>query len=206
MLRSKALVILTRSIFHHCPYKGQSVHVGLCYMNAQDGESEFCYGCDHVEKLKERYGLRSFKRQITLSACKHCAETWSLHDQVVDGKRVTCTRVPSCPGFEPMDDEGYLYVPTNMECTEWMTVNVATGERFPYVEHRGRWDGELKARRFHLPLLGAPGTVRSDSRDDLRIELAARAEKRRGYHAKVDDDGELQPVTTKKARKSRKSK
>lgn len=200
MKRSKALVIVTRQLRHVCPYLGQEKPLALCYIKSQDvAEREFCYGCDHVEKLKEKFGLRTFKRQIVLSACRHCYEAASLHDE--QGKSLRVTR---CPGFEPVQDEGIVYVPTNLSCTEWMVVNVATGERRAYVDHRGGWDGELNARRFHLPLLGAPGTVPSDLQDELRIEAAAYAEKRRrGYGSRLDDEGETKTVKIRKPRQKK---
>lgn len=184
MKRSQALVILTRQIIHRCPYKGQDVHLSRCYLDAQDGESEFCYGCDHVDTMKEKFGLRTFKRQIVLSRCRNCNESASLHEVDAPHK---CRRIPSCPGFELEHDEGKLFVPTNVECTEWMVVDTVTGERLPYAVHRATWSTDH--RRFQVALLGAPGTVQSDSRDELRTELAAKAEskRKRGFVATDDE-------------------
>jgi len=187
MRRSDALVIVTRQIQHNCPYKGQNVPIALCYIKSQDvAERDLCYGCDQIESLKERYGLRTFRRRIEVSPCKHCTDGAALHD-ADSGK---CTRCGKCPGYEPIEESGNVYVPTNVECTEWMVVDVATGVRTPYVIHRAKWDGERNARRFQLPLLGAPGTVPSDSRDDIRLEAAAYAEKRRGAPRSISNDEE----------------
>lgn len=201
MLRSKALVIVTRQITHVCPYKGQEQVLALCYVRAQDvAERDFCFGCDHVDTLKERFGLRTFKRKLVVSKCKHCADDISQHGD--KGGCAFCTR---CPGFEPVDDEGIVYVATNVECTEWMTVNVATGERLPYVEQKAKWAGEAAARRHHIPLLGAPGTVPSDSRDEIRIEAANYAARKRGRGpiSDLDEEDEPKPTTKTRGRKKK---
>lgn len=201
-LRSKALVVLTSQVRHVCPYKAQDVTLALCYIRSQDVEQrDFCYGCDHIDNLKEKFGLRTFKRRLVFSTCKHCYEAATLHEKDEPHKG---TRT-ACPGFEPHDDEGLIFVPTNLECTEWMVVNVVTGERLAYVDYVTARSGEQAARRFHLPLLGAPGTVLSDSRDDVRIEAAAYAEKhRRGYGSARQDNDELPTTIVRKRRQTKK--
>jgi len=202
MQRSKALAILTRQIIHRCPYKGQDTYLATCYINAQDGEHEFCYGCDHIEKLKAKYGLKTFNRKVVTSSCRNCSDSASLHSDEPPHKSERDTR---CPGFAPQLDDAKVYVPTNLECTEWMIVDLATGMRTPYAVARAKWDPN--ARRLQIGLLGAPGTVPSDSRDERRRQLAHEATKRRGRPDMVvlDDDGNevQQTVRIKKGKKSK---
>jgi len=199
MLRSKALVILTRQIQHVCPYRGQTVPLALCYKRAQDiEERDYCYACDYVPALKRKFGLRTFKREITLSKCRHCDEAPSLHEPTAPHR---CTRVSSCPGYEPEDDRGTLFVPTNVECTEWMTVDVVSGERKPFSVYKDN-------KRYKLPLVGAPGTVPPDARDEERLEAAEFAARRRAGNkgAKNVNEENLEAVGVKPARGRRKSK
>jgi hypothetical protein len=178
MHRSNALVIMTRQLNHVCPYRGQSVPVALCYKRSQDiEERDYCYACDYVPVLKRKFGLRTFKRKIVLSKCLHCDEAPSLHEAEAPHR---CVRVTTCPGYEPQQDSGTLYVATNTECTEWMTVDVATGVRRPFSETKGK--------RYKLPLVGALGTVAPDARDEERQEAADQAARRRSGNRKQDED------------------
>lgn len=194
MQRPTALTIRSQQITHLCPFKGHGVYLALCYKKAQDiAERDFCYGCDHVDSLKERFGLRTFKRRIVLSRCKHCEEAASLHSPTEPFK----SHIPCCKGFEVVDDEGTLYVPTKLDCTEWMVVDVATGHRQPLSAF-------TKDKRYRLPLLGAPGTVPNDAHDDARIEAATFAARKRGFRATARDEDESTTPTTKTSSRRRK--
>lgn len=195
MQRSQALVIVTSQLRHVCPYKGQDVLVALCYRKAQDiEERDFCYGCDVVPLLKRKFGLRTFKRRIVLSRCRHCDEPATLHSPEAPH---LCSRISRCPGFEPMVDQtGVLYVATNAACTEWMVVDNLTGERKTLAEFK-------HDKRFRLPLLGAPGTVPSDGADERREEAADEAARRRSGRgaAREDDEPTNTTVKVKRGRK-----
>ena len=184
-------VFRSRQIIHLCPYKGHDVHLALCYIRSQDvAERDYCYACPHVDTLKERYGLRTFKRRLVSGSCLHCGEAASCHDV----ETLKCSRIPACPSYEVIEDEGTLYVPTRLDCTEWMLVDVATGRRTPMA---------ARDKRFQVPLLGAPGTVPNDARDDERNEAATFAERKRGFaRTKTTDEPTAKKPTTRRRKKT----
>ena len=191
MKRSAALVVLTSPIFTVCPYKGQSQPLFLCYRRAEDTQEEYCYGCTHVrDVLKRKFGLKTYRRRLAISKCKHCGESSSLHRE--DG---TCVRVPHCPGFALEEDAGTVFI-SNQKCTRWTALNVVTGEKTPL------W--KLKTDRRLRKLIGAPGTY-SDKRNKRRRRLAALAEAKRERRKQIEvaEDG---TTSVKKARKGKKTK
>jgi hypothetical protein len=199
MQPSKALTIVTRSIHHVCPYKGQTTPIALCYMKAQDiEERELCYGCDYVERLKEKFGLRTFRRTLIIARCKHCDDAAIVHEVAPPYRNPT---IAFCPGFEPEEDSGWQYVPTSVDCTQWMVVNVVTGERKPFYRDDRLVRGDRK--RYHLPLIGAPGTVPSDGFDEARLEAAASAERARNSRERQNESDEL-TATKKRGSKQKK--
>lgn len=197
MLRSQALVFHSRQIFHFCPYKAQDQPLALCYQRAQDVKHrDYCYGCEHVDVLKQRFGLRTFKRVPVFGRCKHCDETYAVHQNAPPHK---CTRIPWCPGYEAVPDEGTLYVALDEACTSWMAVDAATGERMTLADRRND-------RRYRLPLLGAPGTVPSDGADELRAEAAKEAASVRNRNAPQISEEEHEENLKNKPTKTTKRK
>ena len=197
MKRSKALVVLTSQIRHVCPYKGQDQILALCYKRAQDlEERDFCYGCDHVDVLKHKFGLRTFRRKARFSRCRHCHEGAALH---ADAPPYASLRDSRCPGFEPDAEDGVLWVALDSACTQWMIVDASTGKRMTLAEYKGD-------RRYRLPLVGAPGTVPADWRDEIRREAASFAATKRRLKGKREDDTEEETTTVrvKGARRSKK--
>lgn len=200
MRRSKALVIVTSQIKHVCPYKSQDQILALCYKRAQDiEERDFCYACDHVQLvLKRKYGLRTFRRRVRFATCRNCGDAVTLHASEAPFKGLRDTR---CQGFEPETDSGVVWVALDQACTQWMVVDVVTGERLPLADYK-------HDNRYRMPLVGAPGTVPSDWRDEMRLEAAAFASARRmpvkkTKDNKTDDEASGTTVRVKGARRRR---
>ena len=188
MQRSNALVVLTSHIFHVCPFKGQSQSLALCYRRAEDIQEEYCYGCTHVrDVLKRKFGLKTYRRRLAVSKCKHCGESASLHRE--DG---TCERVASCPGFALEEDSGSVLI-SNKRCTQWKALDVVTGVK------TSLW--RIKGDRRFRKLVGAPGTY-SDRRDKRRLRLAALAEAKRQRRKQIDidEDGNQSVKKTQKGK------
>lgn len=191
-------MILSSQIRHVCPYKGQEVPLALCYVRSQDiEERSFCYACDHVPNLLKRFGLRTFKRRVVFSRCERCAEPASLHS---DEKPYVGLRT-NCPGFRKMKDQGELYVALNQARTQWMVVDAFSGVRSPLWRHNGQ-------RRLQMPLVGAPGTVPSDWRDEARTEAAEFAARRREGQRRGNSvtDEDTNETTTARVKTRRRSK
>jgi hypothetical protein len=207
VIRSKALVVLTRQIHHTCPYDGHSTILALCYIKSQNiNERDFCYGCTHVTTLKRKFGLRTFEQKIVLSRCKHCDEAPSVHSSKAPH---LCERDPRCPGFEPCENEGRIFVALDQACTEWMVVDVKTGERIAYWDHLyNRKSLELTRHpQGRRPLIGAPGTVPPDALDSERNEAATFAErKRRSVYLSNDERRALDTDAPSKPRRGRRKK
>lgn len=197
MRRSDALRVVTVSrIVHFCPYYQQDRVLHDCYRKREDiAEREHCYGCDHVQSvLKPKYGLLTYRRKVIAAQCSTCNEPASLHE---DEPPYAGTRVTTCKGFTFGVQETKVYVPLNVECTEWMVVETPSGRRHTLAS----W---TKDERYSKPLLGAPGTYH-DAADAIRIEAAEHASKRRrnAVSVETDEDGNtIKPrrVTTNKSR------
>lgn len=207
MTRPTRLALVTLPITHHCPYKQRDAQLARCYIDSNDVAADVCYGCDHVAKLKARFGLRTFKRTLVINRCAHCRETADSHEGLPPH---IGTRAP-CPGFDDSQQDVPLHVPLNAECTDWMVVLSVTGHRYTMAEYRER---RLAARdpglvrvigetatslaMMHLPLAGSPVT----EIEKTAATLAERA--RRGYgYARQDEANNEAPPRKRKAVGSR---
>ena len=177
MIRSNALRIYTRQLRHVCPHKGQDMPIAVCYKRQQDiAERDYCYGCTTVDKLREKFGLRTYVRRLEIAPCKHCFDSAPIHAKEAPHLN---PRISKCPGFEAVPDTGHVLIALDVQCLQWMKLDVQTGERTLYGKK----------------LAGAPGAV-NDHRDYERNEAASEANrKRRGIKIETDEE------PTKRSRK-----
>lgn len=194
--------VQTELIYHHCPYKEHSVTLASCYMNAEDIEDAFCYGCDEVPKLKEKWGLRTYNRKARRTLCVNCGEVFELHRKEPPH---TGVRVPWCPGYqshrpdtrsleEQREGQLVLHIPLDVQCRTWMVVFNRTGERMTLADYRAwvfhrtspalrklfKWTIHNQVNRFKMPLAGAPSDlIPVDRLTQRRHEVFSQATKTR---------------------------